>query len=66
MSPALYSGLKNKTIDVNHDPYKSDIFSLGFCIIYAAALNCKLLYQLRDAYNNTKMSQILREQLKKK
>ena len=66
MSPALYAGLKNERNDVNHDPYKSDVFSLGFCFIYAAALNFKLLYQLRDVYNNKQMNQILKQQLKKK
>ena len=66
MSPALYSGLKNESNDVNHDPYKSDVFSLGFCFIYAAALNFKLLYQLRDVYNSNQMNQILKQQLKKK
>ena len=66
MSPALYSGLKNESNDVNHDPYKSDVFSLGFCFIYAAALNFKLLYQLRDVYNSSQMNQILKQQLKKK
>ena len=66
MSPALYSGLKNESNDVNHDPYKSDVFSLGFCFIYAAALNFQLLYQLRDVYNSNQMNQILKQQLKKK
>ena len=66
MSPALYSGLKNESSDVKHDPYKSDVFSLGFCFIYAAALNFKLLYQLRDVYNSNQMNQILKQQLKKK
>ena len=66
MSPALYSGLKNEENDVNHDPYKSDVFSLGFCLIYAAALNFKLLYQLRDVYDSEQMNNILNQQLKKK
>ena len=66
MSPALYSGLKNERDDVKHDPYKSDVFSLGFCLIYAAALNLKLLYQLRDVYNMEQMNNILNQQLKKK
>ena len=66
MSPALYAGLKNESSDVKHDPYKSDVFSLGFCFIYAAALNFKLLYQLRDVYNSNQMNQILKQQLNKK
>jgi hypothetical protein len=66
MSPALYWGLKNNNRDVNDDPYKSDVFSLGFCFLYAAALNFKLLYQVREVYNNNQMNQILNQQFSKK
>ena len=44
MSPALYDGLKHEKDDVSHNPFKSDVFSLGFCLLYAAALNFNLLY----------------------
>ena len=44
MSPALYSGLKDERSDINHNPYKSDVFSLGLCFLYAATLNFDLLY----------------------
>ena len=64
MSPALYSGLKNERNDVNHDPYKSDVFSLGFCFLYAAVLDLELLYQLRDINNSKKLNEILQKQLK--
>ena len=66
MSPALYAGLKNDKNDVNHDPYKSDVFSLGFCFLYAATLNFNLLYQLRDIYNSKKINEVLQQQLNKK
>ena len=66
MSPALYSGLKNERNDVNHDPYKSDVFSLGFCFLYAASLNLDLLYQVRDIFNSKRMNDILQQQFKKK
>ena len=66
MSPALYCGLRSENKNVNHDPYKSDVFSLGFCFLYAAALNFKILYQVREVDNNDKMNQILNKQLNKK
>ena len=66
MSPALYSGLKNDRNDVNHDPYKSDVFSLGFCFLYASTLNFNILYQVREIYNSNRMNDILRQQLNKK
>ena len=52
MYPTLYAGLINDKNDFNHDLYKSDIFSLEFCFLYAAALNFNFLYQLRDIYNS--------------
>ena len=66
MSPALYSGLKHEKNDVSHDPYKSDIFSLGFCFLYAATLNFDLLYKVRDIYNSNMMNKVIEENLKNK
>ena len=66
MSPVLYSGLKHEKNDVNHDPYKSDVFSLGFCFLYAATLNFDLLYKVRDIYNSNMMNKILEENLSNK
>ena len=66
MSPALYSGLLNEMHDVTHDPYKSDVFSLGFCFLYAAALNFQLLYQVRNVSSTNQINNVLKQQLKKK
>ena len=66
MSPALYSGLKNEKNDVNHDPYKSDVFSLGLCFFYASTLNFELLYQLREIYNSKKLNGLIQQTLNKK
>ena len=44
----LYDGLKNEKDDGSQNPFKSDVFSLGFCFLYAAALNFNLLYLVRD------------------
>ena len=66
MSPVLYSGLKHDKNDVNHDPFKSDIFSLGFCFLYAATLNFDILYKVRDVYNSNMMNKILEQNLKNK
>ena len=60
MSPALFNGLKVNKDDVDHDPFKSDLFSLGFCLVYAATMNFDLLYELRN-YNN---DEIIRKKIK--
>ena len=66
MSPLLYNGLKKDKDDVNHNPYKSDVFSLGFCFMYAAALNFNIIYDVRDVDNMEKIEKILIRYLKNK
>ena len=48
MSPLLYKGFKNKQKKVVHNPYKSDAFSLGYCLLYAICLNIKVLENIRE------------------
>ena len=64
MSPALYNGLKVNQDDVAHDPFKSDLFSLGFCLVYASTFNFNLLYELRNINNDELIRKKIREQLK--
>ena len=50
MAPHLYFVLKNdgSRLKVNHNIYKSDVFSLGYCFLYAMALDIKLLKKIRE------------------
>ena len=48
MSPLLYNALMDKKDYVEHDQYKSDVFSLGFSLIIAAALDFNIIYDIRD------------------
>ena len=66
MSPILYNGLKKDKDDVTHNPYKSDVFSLGFCFMYAAALNFNIIYEVRDISDMGKVEKILHRHLKNK
>ena len=65
MSPVLYEGLKNNKTDVKHDSFKSDVFSLGFCFLYAAGLQFNLLYQVRDIKDNKVLEEIINSHLVK-
>ena len=47
MSPLLFAALRSNKNDISHDPYKSDVFSLAFCLIYAATLTYNPIYDLR-------------------
>ena len=48
MSPVLYKGYKFNQKNVLHNPYKSDVFSLGYCLLYAICLNLKVLQTVRE------------------
>ena len=48
MSPLLYKGYKYNQKNVLHNPYKSDVFSLGYCLLYAMCLNLKILENVRE------------------
>jgi hypothetical protein len=50
MSPNLYLVLKYDGIDtkVKHNPFKSDVFSLGICFLYAMSLDLKMIKLLRE------------------
>jgi len=66
MSPALYDALKENVEDVKHDAFKSDVFSLGFCFIYASSLNFNIIYDVRDVKDMNKIEKILMKHLKNK
>ena len=59
MSPLLYNGLHDNKEDVRHNPFKSDVFSLGYCFIYAASLNLNIIYKIRNVNSIISLKQIL-------
>ena len=66
MSPALYNGLKINKDDIEHDPFKSDLFSLGFCFIYATTMDFNFLYNLRNISSDIEMKIQIKNNLKKR
>ena len=51
MSPILFDSLKTKKRNskyILHNSYKSDVFSLGFCMLLAATLKVDSLYAVRE------------------
>ena len=51
MSPILFDSIKTKKRKgkyILHNSYKSDVFSLGFCILLAATLKVDSLYVIRE------------------
>ena len=66
MSPALYNGLKINKDDIEHDPFKSDLFSLGFCFIYATTMDFNFLFNLRNINDDIEMKTQIQNILKNK
>ena len=48
MSPLLYNGLKFSKQNIRHNPFKSDMFSLGLCFLYALCLTIRVLENIRE------------------
>ena len=65
MSPLLYEGLKYNKKNIRHNPYKSDMFSLGLCFLYAICLNLKILEYIREMKSMNSIKNILAKFLDK-
>jgi translation initiation factor 2-alpha kinase 4 len=65
MSPLLYEGLKYNKKNIRHNPYKSDMFSLGLCFLYAICLNLKVLEYIREMKDMNSIKSILNKFLDK-
>jgi hypothetical protein len=57
MSPSLFFSLKNNgNQKVRHNIFKSDVFSLGYCFLYAMSLDLKIIKSIRE---KTSMNDII-------
>ena len=59
MSPILFFGLNLKIKQVIHNTYKSDVFSLGMCALYAANLSDNILCDIRELTNMDNIKKII-------
>ena len=66
MSPILFEGLKNKIFDLKYNPYKSDVFSLGMCLLFAGTLRIRVLCKIRECKNDKEIERLIRVLLGKK
>ena len=64
MSPLLFNGLRTGQIDIKHNTYKSDVYSLGLCILYAATLCDKRLFEIRRLIEMEKIKNFVSNNLK--
>ena len=68
MSPILFYGLRSRKIKkyIKHNPYKSDVFSLGLCLLFAATLCFESLYDIRELKKKISIKIIIEKYLKKR
>ena len=59
MSPLLFKSLQENKDDVQHDIFKSDVFSLGYCLIFAGCLDFKVISEIRYINSDFKLRKIL-------
>ena len=63
MSPIQFFALNQKVQQVQHNTYKSDVFSLGMCILFAATLSDDCLYDIREVTDMNIIRNILESYL---
>jgi serine/threonine protein kinase len=64
MSPILFQGMRLRRLNsVKHNIYKSDVFSLGFCLLFASTLTFNSLYDIREVYVMEKVEKNIRKYL---
>ena len=66
MSPVLFHGLKHKLAQVGHNTFKSDVFSLGLCFLFAASLNLGSLYNMREINDMKNVKECLNKYLEER
>ena len=64
MSPILFYGLRNKLLQVRHNTYKSDVFSLGMCLFFAAGLSYRGPVEIREVSDMKQKEFILNKNVK--
>ena len=65
LSPALKNGLKHNEKGVKHNVFKSDVFSLGYCFLYAISLDMDILEQARKCWGKNKNDEKIKIDIKK-
>ena len=64
MSPLLFNGLRTGQIDIMHNTYKSDVYSLGLCMLFAATSCDKKLYEIRKLIEMEQVKKFVNYNLK--
>ena len=64
MSPILFKAVKYKPNSLTkYNSFKSDVFSLGLCLLHASSLDTNILYKIRQISDMTKIVNIVNNYL---
>ena len=69
MSPILFHALRSRVCNlkyIEHNTYKSDVFSFGLCALFAATLCFESLYDIRELTVSSQVRYILDKYLKRR
>ena len=68
MSPILFKAIKGNYFNkyINHNPFKSDVFSLGLCFLFASTLTFNSLWDIRKIYNRDKIKFLIEKYVLKR
>ena len=66
MSPILYKSLGLNKFNTKHNPYKSDVFSLGYCFLNALCLNVNVLDEIREVQSRPMIERTVNKYLCKR
>lgn len=66
MSPKIFFSMKKNEKSVVHNAYKSDVFSLSFCMLLMASFNYDILVQIREQVDMEKIKFIVNQFLSRR
>jgi hypothetical protein len=66
MSPLLFNALRTNQNDIKHNSFKSDVYSLGLCLLFAATLQVQAVYEIRNLFDMKSVNLFLNKVLRGK
>ena len=64
MSPLVYNGFRQNKRYIIHNPFKSDVYSLGLCFVYAICLNLDAVKNIREMKYKENITKNIESKLK--
>ena len=66
MSPELLEGVNKQKDFIKNNPHKSDVFSLGCCMMIASTLNYEIIHDIRTPKTQDELNKIIKSVLEKR